>query len=142
MKKIVMIAAMLVTGFVAAAQTESEQQVATAVEQLRKAMVDADSVALTKLVSPDLSYGHSSAAVDTRASFIRTLVSGRNDFTSIDLSDQTIKISGDNAIVRHTFNGAMLDNGRTSTVKIHILMVWQKKGSNWVLLARQAVRLP
>ena len=84
-------------------------------EQLRKAMVEPDSVTLSKLVSPDLSYGHSSAAIDTKASFIRTLVSGRIDFTSIDLSDQTIKISGDNAIVRHTFNGAMLDNGRTSS---------------------------
>jgi hypothetical protein len=69
-------------------------------------------------------------------------LSGRNDFTAITLSDQTVTVSGKSAVVRHVFNGTMLDNGRTSTVKIHILMVWQKKGGKWILLARQAVRLP
>lgn len=141
MKQFVMIAALLLAGFAVSAQSKDEKKVAEAVEQLRKALIDPDSITLSKLVSPHLSYGHSSALVENKAAFLRTLLSGKNDFTTISLSEQTIDVAGKSAIVRHVFNGAMLDNGRTSTVKIHILMVWQKKHGKWILLARQAVRL-
>ncbi|HEX2682589.1 MAG TPA: nuclear transport factor 2 family protein, partial [Ferruginibacter sp.] len=46
------------------AQRHAETAVANAVEQLRKAMVDADSLLLLKLTSSQLSYGHSSGHID------------------------------------------------------------------------------
>ncbi len=46
-----------------------EATVAVAVEQLRKAMVDADSVMLDKLTAADLSYGHSSGHLDDKTLF-------------------------------------------------------------------------
>lgn len=142
MKNYVMIAVLLSVGIISSAQSKSEKQVADAVQVLKKAMIDGDSIALTKLTSPFLSYGHSNGHIDTKQSFISSLASGKSDFVTIDLSEQTISVSGKTAIVRHTLIGASNDGGKPGTVKLHVLTIWQKDGGNWKLLARQAVKLP
>lgn len=142
MKYYLVIAALLLTSFTVAAQSKDEKQVAEAVQELKKAMIDGDSVALSKLTSSLLSYGHSSGHIDTKQSFISSLASGKSDFVTIDLSEQTISVSGKTAIVRHTLIAATNDGGKPGTVKLHILTIWQKSGGNWKLLARQAVKLP
>jgi ketosteroid isomerase-like protein len=122
-------------------QSKKEKQVATAIQDLRKAIVDADSVVLSRLTLPSLSYGHSSGKIETKQEFISSLTSGRSDFVTIDLSEQWISVEGKTAISRNTFIAATNDGGRPGTVKLHILLVWQKKGGSWKLLARQAARL-
>src|ERR1700753_2240887 len=82
-------------------QSDAEKTVANAVESLRKAMVDPDKAVLDKLTAEDLSYGHSNGMIQTKQEFIEALTSGKSDFVSIDLSAQTVKIVGNNAIVRH-----------------------------------------
>ena len=123
------------------AQSKSEKQVAEAVQKLRKAMVDADAATLDKLTLPELSYGHSSGHIETKQEYVGNITSGKSDFVTIDLSDQTIRIAGKNAVVRHTLIAATNDGGKAGTVKLHVLTVWQKKGG-WKLLARQAVKIP
>lgn len=123
------------------AQSRDESAVAAAVESLRKAMVDADKTQLDKLVAGNLSYGHSGGKVEGKDSFIESLTSGKSDFVSIELSDQTITVNGNAAIVRHILNAATNDGGKPGTVKLSILLVWQKQGKQWKLLARQAVKL-
>jgi ketosteroid isomerase-like protein len=132
---------LLVNSFVMA-QSKDETAVATAVESLRKAMLDADKANLDKYTAPELSYGHSSGRVETKAEFVESLVTGKSDFTSINLTDQTIKMAGNTAIVRHVLAGETNDNGNKATVKLSILTIWQKQKGEWKLLARQAVRLP
>jgi ketosteroid isomerase-like protein len=124
------------------AQTKDEKAVAEAVETLRKTMVDPDKTTLDKLTSVKLTYGHSGGKVEDKASFINSLMSKTSDFESIKLSDQTIIISGNTAIVRHNLEGATNDGGKPATVKLHVMLVWNQKGTSWQLLARQAVKLP
>lgn len=119
----------------------AEHAVATAAERLRIAMIDPTPAALGQLVAEDLSYGHSGGRVDTKASFIGDLVDGKSDFVTIVITDQTIKVVGDTAIVRHTLTADTNDSGKPGKVQIKILGVWQKQGSDWKLLARQAVRV-
>jgi len=128
-------------GNVLLAQSKDEKEVAAAVESLRKVMVDPDKATLEKLTSPDLSYGHSSGKVQNQAEFIDALVSGASDFLNIDLSDQTIKVIGNTAIVRHVLNANTSDNGKPGVAKIAILLIWTKQGKEWKLLARQAVKI-
>ena len=128
-------------GNVLTPQSKDEKEVAAAVESLRKVMVDPDKATLEKLTSPDLSYGHSSGKVQNQAEFIDALVSGASDFLNIDLSDQTIKVIGNTAIVRHVLNANTSDNGKPGVAKIAILLIWTKQGKEWKLLARQAVKI-
>lgn len=124
-----------------AAQSRDEKLVAESVEKLRKAMIDPDRATLEKIASVKLSYGHSSGKIEDKAAFIEALVSGQSDFITIKLSDQTITVSGNTAIVRHVLEGDTKDSGKPNKVKIAVLLVWNQKGAGWQLLARQAVKL-
>ncbi|MDB5765416.1 MAG: hypothetical protein JWQ61_230 [Collimonas fungivorans] len=118
-----------------------EETVAEQVEKLRAAMLHpGNRTALDRLVLDELSYGHSNGKVQDKAEFIGALVSGESDFISIALSDQSVKISGDTAVVRHTLVAATNDSGKPGNVSLKILMVWKKHDGHWRLLARQAVR--
>ncbi len=123
------------------AQSKKEKQVAAATEQLRKAMVDGNKTELERLSSPLLSYGHSGGHIDDQKEFVAKLTGGGSDFVTIDLSEQTISISGRTALVRHILNAKTNDNNKPGEVALKILLVWQKKGGKWKLLARQAVKL-
>ena len=124
------------------ASAEPAVAVAAAAERLRLAMVDPTPAALGALVADDLSYGHSSGKVDTKASFIGDLVDRKSDFVSITITDQTIKVvDGRTAIVRHTLAADTNDSGKPGKVALKILGIWQKQGGEWKMLARQAVRI-
>lgn len=123
------------------AQTKQEKAVTDAVEKLRVAMIDADKIALESLATDELSYGHSGGHIDDKKEFVEKIVSGKSDFVTIDLSEQTISISGKTAIVRHILKAKTNDDGKPGEVHLRILLVWQKQGGKWKLLARQAVKV-
>ena len=130
------------TGAGTSASRDEVQAVTAAVEKLRLAMVDPTREALSALVADELSYGHSGGKVDTKTSFIADLLSGASDFVTIAITDQTVSIVGNDAIVRHTLSADTNDAGKPGKVTIKILGVWQKQAGQWKLLARQAVRPP
>jgi ketosteroid isomerase-like protein len=122
------------------AQSKDEKSVAQAVETLRKAMVDGDEAALKGISDDALTYGHSHGQVQDKEAFVRTIVNGNSDFVTITLTDQTIHVSGDVAIVRHTLHADTNDKGvGPKKIVLLILTVWKKKHGEWKLLARQAV---
>ncbi|MCW3125093.1 MAG: hypothetical protein JWO03_751 [Bacteroidetes bacterium] len=124
------------------AQTTDQKAVSASVEKLRKAMIDADSTILDKLTSDGLSYGHSSGKMENKQEFISSLTSGRSDFVSIDLSEQSIAVSGHTAVVRHVLLAETNDSGHPGGVKLKVILVWTKEKGKWKLFARQAVKFP
>ena len=141
MKKIVLVLFLSVCSWAAQAQSKDGVAVANAVEALKKAMIDADKTVLENLAADGLSYGHSSGKVEDKAEFVRAIVSGESDFVTIDLTEQTIKIVGNNAIVRHKLSAKTNNKGQAGTANIAILLVWQKQKGQWKMLARQAVKI-
>jgi hypothetical protein len=123
------------------AQTPDEKAVAAAVEKLKTGMLNGDKAILNNIAAPELSYGHSSGKIEDKAAFVQAIVSGESDFTKIDLSDQTIKVVGNTALVRHVLAADTKNSGVAGTVKLAILLVWQKQQGQWKLLARQAVKV-
>lgn len=123
------------------AQSKDETAVANAVAQLRKAMVDGNKAELVSIASDKLSYGHSGGLVESKAEFVEKIASGKSDFVTIELKDQTISISGKTAIVRHKLNATTNDNGKPGEVHLLILLIFQKENKEWKLLARQAVKV-
>jgi len=140
MKRTTIILLLLMFTATTFAQTKKEKQVAAAVSQLTNAMTDADSLLLDRLVNDQLSYGHSGGHVEGKVEFISKIVSGKSDFVSIGLNNQTIAVSGSTAIVRHRLDAKTNDNGKPGEVHLQVLLVWQKLHGHWKLLARQAVK--
>ena len=122
------------------AQTD-EKSVATVVETFRQAMIDGNKAVLESLTAETLSYGHSSGVMEDKTAFVAGLTSGKSDFVTIELSEQTIKISNDVALVRHKLIGEINDGGKANTVKLGVLLVWQKQKGQWKLLSRQAFKI-
>ena len=123
------------------AQSKAETDVANVVEQLRKAMVDADSVMLDKLASSKLSYGHSGGHIDDKHEFVQKIVTGKSDFVTLEFIEQTISVSKNVAVIRHKFNAVTNDNGKPGEVHLVVMLIWQKQHGNWKLLARQAIKI-
>ena len=140
MKKLVILCALIIP-FLTNAQPKGEMEVASAVEQLRKAMVDGDRAVLDKLTSDKLNYVHSSGHVDDKKEFVEKLAGGASDFVTIDLAEQVIIVSGKVAIVRHNLSAKTNDGGKPAEVHLRIMLTWQKQGKQWILLARQATKI-
>jgi hypothetical protein len=141
-KKLMYLLLLMAISYTTLAQNKEEAGVNASVELLRKGMIDPDKAMLQKITSEQLSYGHSSGNIEDQATFIESLVSGKSDFVTIDLTNQTVSVSGNTAIVRHNLSATTNDGGKPGTVKLHIMTVWQKQKGQWKLLARQAVKLP
>jgi Domain of unknown function (DUF4440) len=142
MKKLILLSALFLLNFTFInAQLADETKVAEAVSALKKAMIDADKMVLEKILHEDLSYGHSSGTIETKAMLIESLVSNNSDFKTMDLTDQTVKIVGKNAIVRHKLFAETANKGVASTAKLYVLLIFTKVKGNWVLLARQAAKI-
>ncbi|MCF2500869.1 MULTISPECIES: nuclear transport factor 2 family protein [Dyadobacter] len=142
MKKTFLLIAFLLFNIASFAQSADEKAVADAVEKIRVAIIGAKEADLMKLTSPKLTYGHSNGLMEDQAAFIRALVSEESKFTKIDLSEQTITVSGDVAMVRHKLIGDTHNKGKDpAPVRLGVFMVWQKVKGQWILIGRQAFKL-
>lgn len=140
MKKLLFFSIFILTSFFSFAQKNKIQKVEHAANKLIQAMISGDSLELASIVADKLSYGHSGGHVEGKKEFIDKIVSGRSDFVTIDIAEQTIEITGNVAVVRHLFNANTNDNGKPGVVKLKVLLVFKKENGNWKLLARQAVK--
>ncbi|MEI6266010.1 MAG: nuclear transport factor 2 family protein [Sphingobacteriia bacterium] len=123
------------------AQSKDSIAVVAAVEQLRMAMISGNQDDLNGIASDHLSYGHSGGHVEGKKEFVEKIASGKSDFIAIELSEQSIMVVGKTAIVRHSLNATTNDNGKPGTVKLKVMLVFQKEKGKWLMLARQAVKL-
>ncbi|MCC5939011.1 MAG: nuclear transport factor 2 family protein [Lunatimonas sp.] len=123
------------------AQNKEVAAVEKAVLDLRAAMLSGDAASLTAISSKNITYGHSNGTIEDQAAFVEALASGNNNFTEITLSDQTVEILGKIALVRHNLTGTTHNKGADpASINLGILLVWQKEGKDWKLLARQAFK--
>ena len=126
----------------ALAETSDQTAVAEAVAALTKAMLAADRAKLEALVSDNLSYGHSAGVVQDKKEFVDVIASKKTVYKSIELSNQTVTVAGNNAIVRHAWEGESgTGDGKWNVSKIGVMQVWQKDAGGWRLLARQAFKV-
>ena len=121
----------------------AEADVTAAVNQLIKGIADADENILKSITADELVYGHSSGKVQNKSEFIAEIVSGQPfRYMNIALSDQTIQMSGDAAVVRHIFTAdTQSPDGTPGNLKLGIMQIWQLQNGKWKLLARQAYKL-
>jgi hypothetical protein len=141
MKKISIIIILLIVSQLSIAQSKDEIAVSSAIQSLKKALLDPNRTSLEALTAEALTYGHSSGLVENRQQFIEALVSGDADYKSIELSNQNISFSKDIALVRHRMDTKISAKGAENILKLDVLLVWQKQRGKWILLARQAVRV-
>jgi ketosteroid isomerase-like protein len=125
----------------ACAESAEEAAVNKAVEALRKALMEKDKTRLEQLAADQLSYGHSSGKVQTKAEFVDGVMTSKATVKSLTFPELSIAVVGNAAIARHLYESEMETDGKPTNVKIGALQVWQKQDGNWKLLARQGFKL-
>jgi len=122
------------------AESADEAAVRKALDNLGKAMVAADKAALEAVVSDQLSFGHTSGRVETKAEFVGNILDKKPIFKSITASDTTVSVVGNNAIARHTAAVDLVAGGKEISIKVGVMTVWVKDGGSWKLLAHQSFK--
>jgi hypothetical protein len=122
------------------AQAADEQMPAEIVEAFRKAMIASDHAAFDALCAAQLSYGHSTGKIQTKEEFIADVTSGKAKWKALEFANMRNTVAGPNAISRFTLNGELESDGKVIPIGIGVLMVWQKQGNAWKLLARQGFK--
>jgi len=129
-------------GTVPAFAGADEDAVLKNVEAFRAAQAAGNAEALVSLLAEELSYSHSNAKIDTKASLLDGVAKANYKWTSLEYKDPTVRIVGPAAIVRFNFVGEQeFTDGKKTPQNLHILMNWQKQGSDWKLLSRAATKL-
>ncbi len=125
------------------AASSDEDAVMKRLGAFRDAQFARDANALAALVADELSYSHSDAHIEDKATFIKNATSNKSKFLSLEYKDPWIRVVGDAAIVRFHWvaESESIPGGKKSTTNLHILMVWQKQGGEWKLLARGSTKL-
>jgi ketosteroid isomerase-like protein len=128
---------------VARAISVDEEAVAKRLNAFRAAQFARDAKALDTLCAAELSYSHSDAHIEDKATFIKNAISDSSKFLSLEYKDPWIRVVGDTAIVRFHWvaEGETIPEGKKSSTNLHILMIWQKQGEEWKLLARASTKL-
>ena len=119
-----------------------EDAVAKNLEAFRTAQLAGNADGIAPLCAEELSYSHSSAKIDTKASLLDGIAKANYKWAPLEYKDPTIRVVGTAAIVRFNFVGEQeFNDGKKTPQNLHILMNWQKQGNDWKLLSRAATKL-
>jgi ketosteroid isomerase-like protein len=124
---------------VASAASPGESAVRAALDQFNKAAAAGDEATLNKLIGDELMYSHSNAKVETKAECVAALVKSKPNFV-LD-GEPSIHVYGQAASVHGKMTAHIVQNGAPTKIPLHFLMVWNRKGGAWVMVARHTTRL-
>ena len=120
-----------------------EDAIAKNVEAFRAAQAAGNAEGLAPLCAEEMSYSHSSGAIDTKASLLAGVKGANYKWTTLEYKNPTVRVVGPAAIVRFNFVGEQefTADGKKVPQNLAILMNWQKQGNDWMLLSRAATKL-
>lgn len=127
-------------GFGSIAQSADEQKLVTTLKEFHQAMVSKNTISVNQQTDKALSYGHSNGWVETKADVIKNLETGKLQYNSYIEDSIVISMNGNMANARFNASIGVKMNEATNVYQLKVLEVWVKKGSRWVLFARQAVK--
>ena len=147
MKKLFLLLPLLALSFGplrAASAPDKLTAAVTAADNERLAATKAgDKARLDAIFSDELHYAHSSGKVDTKASYMTSLVTRATIYESFDYKERKftpvapgIVLMTGRVIIKATNNGARADND------LNILAVWREEAGKWRFLAWQSCKNP
>ena len=111
-------------------------------KQRMDAMAARDTAALQRLLADDLVYTHSSARLDTKASLIEGMQSGKTVYSAVVPSDVRAQDCGDTVVLTGVARISVNSGGNAMNFAVRFTDIWAKRGGNWQMVAWQSTRLP
>ena len=115
----------------------------TACEDRRwEAMIAKDVAALGELFADELSYTHSNASVDTKASYLKAIEDRVFDYRSADRTDTQTTVIGDTALITGRARIGVVARGNELELDARYTVVWVRRGGAWQFLCWQSTPRP
>jgi ketosteroid isomerase-like protein len=121
---------------------DAEGEVRTHEDRRFQAMVAGDGAALEKLLHDGLVYTHSSASVDSKASFVEAVVSRRSGYQKIERPEEQIRVYGDAAVVTGRARIELQNASGHRVLNLRYTDVWVRAGDGWQMAAWQSTMIP
>jgi len=120
---------------------KTEKEIMATMQAYRQALIHKDATALSKVLSDDLVYTHSSNLHQDKAALIESL-KGNSVTEDIDFKNLKVEVYGNSAVVVGDVDFHMNTGGVQSVSHLNVLHVLVKGPQGWQLVARQAVKYP
>jgi Domain of unknown function (DUF4440) len=107
------------------------------------AMVQGDTQLVGRMLGEDLTYTHSSGAVDSKASFLAALSTGKLRYLALTPSAVEARIYANAAaVVTGRIEMRVAQDGKEAAFPARFTSVYFHRHGSWVLVAWQSTRLP
>ena len=123
--------------------TDVEQAVLDRQQQRFAAAMAQDTAALEQMLADELRYCHTTGAVDTKATLLETVRTGRIRWLEMHPSGMVARVYGDVGIVAGEIHQTITVGGREDPIDLHIrtIDVYVKRDGRWQLTEFQASRI-
>jgi ketosteroid isomerase-like protein len=120
---------------------KTEKEVLAAMDAYKDGLLKKDAAALSKVLSDDLIYTHSTNLHEDKNDVLESLKKpGTTE--AINFRTLSVRVYGETAVVVGDVDFTNNAGGATTTAKLNVLHVLVKGPHGWQLVARQATRYP
>lgn len=96
---------------------------------------------LEKVLAEDLFYLHSTGVADTKASYIGSLKSGKQRYSSGKINDLKLRVYGNTAVINGDANFEFVTDGKPGKAHLKYTHVFVKGGKGWQLVSHQSLKV-
>lgn len=112
-----------------------------ATTMLNEALLKKDAVVLNRLLEDKLSYGHSNGWIQSKEDVMADFVSGKIEYKKIEVGEENFTITAQAVAVRSITKVEGVVSGTAFSMSLQVLQVWKRIKKQWVLIARQSVKV-
>ncbi len=112
----------------------------TVLKAFDKALLEKDSITLSKMLHEKVTYGHSNGWVETKKDIFKNQRTGYLRYDKIENSSSAIQFAKNWASVRTKTHAEGNVNGTDFNVDLNVLQVWMYSKKGWQLIARQGAK--
>ena len=142
MKRLSLISLALLLGSLVMAHAATEEDLRQVEKDWAAAVVANDFAKIDQFMSPDIIYGHSSGAVETKDEYMTRLRSGKQQYEAIEYHKIMAKVTGDTALTHSLLRMAGKNNGVPFNNELMMMHVWVHRDGRWQLAGHQTALMP
>jgi ketosteroid isomerase-like protein len=107
-------------------------------QQWQEALLASNVEALDRIYADTLVYTHSNASVDTKATYLDSIRSGRARYLSLVRDEIRVQLYGETAIVTCHWKVESIGNGKRNQTNARYIHVYVRQQGTWRMAAHQS----
>lgn len=134
----IILAALALAGALSA---ETKKDIVALDQAWRQAILAKDAASLDKMLADDLVYGHATGIVDTKASYIAKVKSGKQLYRTLEQKKVTVNLYGASALTHSWMHVTGVNQAGAFDDKVMLIHFWVKHNGAWRLAGHQTTKV-